>query len=94
MNKAEAKEILTQELVHLQDKSFEDLQNLINTPDIYELTGASGASYQIEIQAVWDNPREGFGALRIIASIDDGGLLSAFLPLTAGFIMDADGTIT
>ena len=52
MNKAEAKEILAQELIHLQAKSFEDLQKLINSPDVIELVGASGVSYQIEARSV------------------------------------------
>ena len=93
MNKAEAKEILAQELIHLQAKSFKDLQKLINSPDVIEVVGASGVSYQIEVQAFWDNPRESFGALRIITSIDDGRFLSALLPLSADFIMDSDGKV-
>ena len=93
MNKAEAKKILTQELSHLQEKSLEDLKKLINDPEIFELTGASGASYQIEVQALWDNPHESHGDLRIIASIDDGSFLSALIPLSADFILGSDGKI-
>jgi hypothetical protein len=93
MNKAEAKEILAQELIHLQAKSFEDLQMYINSPEVTELIGASGVTYQIELEAFWDNPRESNGALRIIASIDDGKFLSTLLPLSADFIMDPDGTV-
>jgi hypothetical protein len=93
MNKAEAKEILAQELIHLQAKSFKDLQKLINSPDVIEVVGASGVSYQIEVQAFWDNPRGSFGDLRIIVSIDDGRFLSALLPLSSDFIMDSDGKV-
>jgi hypothetical protein len=93
MNKAEAKEILAQELINLQAKSFEDLQKLIESPEVIERDGASGVSYQIEIQVFWDNPRESYGDLRVIASIDDGGFLSALLPLSSDFIMDSDGKI-
>jgi hypothetical protein len=93
MNKAEAKEILSQELNRLQAQSFEELQELINSPEVIELAGASGVSYQIEVQAVWDDPRESFGDLRIIASIDDGGFFSALVPLTADFIMDSEGKV-
>jgi hypothetical protein len=93
MNKAEAKEILAMELTHLQTKSFEDLQKLIESPEVIVLDGASGVSYQIEIQAVWDNPRERQGDLRVIASIDDGGFFSALFPLSADFIIDSDGEI-
>ena len=93
MNKAEAKEILAQELIHLQAKNYKDLQKLINSPDVIEVVGASGASYQIEVHAFWDNPRENSGDLRIIASIDDGRFLSALLPLSADFIMGFDGKV-
>ena len=93
MNKAEAIKILAQELIHLQAKSYKDLQKLINSPDVIEVVGASGVSYQIEVQAFWDNPRESLGDLRIIASIDDGRFLSALLPLSADFIMDSDGKV-
>ena len=93
MNKAEAKEILAQELFCLQAKSFKDLQKFINSPEVIELAGASGVSYQIEIQTFWDNPRESFGDLRIIASIDDGRFLSALLPLSSDFIVGSDGKV-
>ena len=93
MNKAEAKKILAQELIQLQAKSYDDLQMLIKSPEVFEVAGGSGVSYQIEVQAFWDNPRGGSGDLRIIASIDDGRFLSALLPLSADFIMDSDGKV-
>ena len=93
MNKTEAQAILAQELNHLQAQSFEDLQKLINSPEVIELTGASGVSYQIEVQAFWDNPRDSFDGLRVIASIDDGRFFSALFPLSADFIMDSDGKL-
>ncbi|MGD8849791.1 MAG: hypothetical protein PVF18_08710 [Anaerolineales bacterium] len=93
MNKTEAEEVLTEELNNFQAKSFEDLKKLIESPEVIERDGASGVSYQIEIQAFWDNPREGDGDLRIIASIDDGGFLSALIPLSSDFIIDPEGNI-
>lgn len=93
MNKAEAKEILAQEIIHLRAKTFEDLQKLINSPVVIEQVGASGVSYQIEVQVFWDYPLENYGDLRIIASIDDGRFLSALMPLSSDFIMDPDGNL-
>ena len=93
MNKVEAKEILDQELSHLQEESFEDLQKFIKSPEVVERYGRSGISYQIEIQVFWDNPHDDGGDLRIIASIDYGGFFSALLPLSYDFIMDSDGHI-
>ena len=93
MNKSEAKEILDHELHSLRERSFKELQNLINAPEILERDGVSGVSYQVEIQAFWDNPRERDSDLRVIASIDDGGFLSALSPLSSDFIMDPEGHI-
>ena len=93
MNKAEAQDILAQELNRLQAQRFKDLQELINSPRVIELTGASGVSYQIEIQAFWDNPREILDDLRIVASVDDGRVLSALFPLSEDFIIGADGKL-
>ena len=93
MNKKEAKEVLTQELIHLQRVSIEELQKYIQSPEVILRNGAGGASYQIEVQAFWDNPRESGGDLRVVASIDDGGLISALNPLSSDFIIDSDGKI-
>jgi hypothetical protein len=93
MNKKEAKEVLIQELKHLQTKSIEELQVLIQSPEVILRDGAGGVSYQIEIQAFWDNPRESGGDLRVVASIDDGGLISAFFPISSDFLVDSAGDI-
>jgi hypothetical protein len=93
MNRAEAKGILDQKIISLQAKSFEDLQKLIKSPEIVEQTGASGVSYQIEVQAFWDNPKERFGDLRVIALIDDGRFFSALVPLSVDFIIGSDGKV-
>lgn len=49
--------------------------------------GRGRTEYQIELEVFWDSPRKEEGDIRVIASIDDGGFLSSFRPLTAGFIM-------
>lgn len=42
-----------------------------------------------EVQAFWDDEPD--GAIRVMASIDDGGW-RAFVPLTEDFILAPDGT--
>jgi len=91
MNKAEAQEILATELLQFRTMSYEDLQLQIGSPHVVERGGASGVLYTIEIEVLWDNPRDMGGYLRVIASIDDGGFLSALSPLSSDFIIDADG---
>jgi hypothetical protein len=45
----------------------------------FEVHGASGTKYQVEVQFFWDDkPR---GVVRIVGAIDDDGI-RAFVPLT------------
>lgn len=83
MDKQEAKAILAVQLVNYRGRSYTELQKLLKSQDTFELTGDSGARYQLEFYAVWDvNPG---GNLRVCGCIDDGGV-RAFFPLTADFI--------
>jgi len=62
----------------------------IDTEEHVTVFGASGAEYQLDAEVHWDDePR---GNVRVIGSIDDGGL-RAFFPLTNSFIMAPDGTL-
>jgi hypothetical protein len=85
MNKVEARELLAEFLVDLKNRSWEELRELIANPVCLEKTGKSGTVYQIEYEAVWDT--EPGRDLRIIASIDDGGFLSALKLVTSGFLL-------
>lgn len=91
MNKAEAQEILVTELLHFRVMSYEDLQRKIGSAHVVQRMGASGVLYTIEVEVFLDDPRNPGGHLRIFASIDDGGFLSALSPLSSDFIIDADG---
>ena len=91
MNKAEAGQLLEEFLQELKSRSYLELQELISNPVCLERPGPSGTVYQIEYEAVWDFEPE--GDLRIIASIDDGGLLSALMPVTSGFLISVQGEI-
>ena len=90
MNKEEAKRILYHELEAFRAKSYEELTTLIGSPLNFERKGPSG-TYLIEMQAFWDTPRDAYGNLRVIASIDDGRFPSAFIPISADFIKSPDG---
>jgi hypothetical protein len=91
VDKDEARQLLDEFLQDLKTKSYRKLQELIGKPECIERPGPSGIRYQIEYEAVWDV--KPWGDLRIIASIDDGGLLSAMLPVTSGFIITTQGEI-
>jgi hypothetical protein len=87
VDKVEARGLLEEFLDELKTRSREELLGLISNPVCLEKTGTSGTVYQIEYEALWDS--EPGGDLRIIASIDDGGILNSMLPLTSGFLVSS-----
>jgi len=64
------------------------LEKLIGNQDVIEIVGESGSVYYLEREALWDDERRGH--LRVVASIDDGGI-RAVMPLTDSFIVGSDG---
>lgn len=88
MNKEEAKTVLNTLLARYRAKSYNDLHYLLNEQDTSEVVAESGTKYQLEIQAVWDDKKD--GNLRVIGAIDDVGLRS-FMPLTNDFIISPNG---
>jgi hypothetical protein len=91
VDKLEAAEILESELARFAGKSYDELVEFIKNVHVYEKSGKSGVTYQLELQAFWDNPSLPNGNLRVILSIDDGRFPSAFLPLTSDFVLMPDG---
>jgi len=89
MDKAEAAEILRQELSRFRTRPQEDLLYLLHNQETFERVGPSKTVYQLEIQADWDDESE--RELRVTGCIDDKGWL-AFYPLCDSFIMRPDGS--
>jgi hypothetical protein len=90
MDTQEARRLIEARLAKYRTLGYTALLRLLQEQDTFELEGATGTKYQVEIQAVWDN-RKG-GDLRVLGSIDDGGW-RAFVPLTSDFIIRPDGTL-
>ena len=88
MDKQEAKRLLTTKLAEYRRLSYSDLVGKIGDIDCLELTGPTGAEYQIEVQFMWDSKPD--GDVLVSAGIDDGGL-SAFAPLCEDFIVTPEG---
>jgi hypothetical protein len=79
MDKSEAQKILDEQLERFGN--YVEPVPLVESKRVenFEVCGASGTKYQIEVQFFWDDkPR---GANRVSCSIDDGGV-RAFVPLT------------
>jgi hypothetical protein len=84
MDKEEATLIIQEELKALRIMPHAELAQMVNAePVTGERIGPSGKHYQIEIQAFWDDKPN--GNIRVMGSIDDGGLRT-FLPLSDDFI--------
>jgi hypothetical protein len=91
MDKIEAKSVLQIELEKYRQRSSDSLLKLLDDLDAFSVRGPSGALYQLEVQAMWDDKPGGL--LRIMAGIDDGGFFSSFSPLMDGFILSPSGEI-
>lgn len=90
MDKNEARTILAEQISALQRRSYEELRtSLLNDSKTFEVVGASGTMYQVELRAHWDSGRG--GPLRVFALIDDGGWRS-FKPIGEDFIVAPDGS--
>ncbi len=89
MDKAEAREILSERVNDLRGRSRRELLGYLDNPQTAEIPGRSGQLYQIETEAIWDE-RPG-GNLRVIVSINDGGW-RAPVPITDDFIVAPDGS--
>ena len=88
MNMSEARTILDAVLAAYRARLYSDLRARIGKPATGVIAARSGAVYQIEVQVFWDDKPD--GNIRVLGSIDDGGL-RAFVPLCAGFIIAPDG---
>lgn len=89
MDNAEAKSLLAREMARYRAMSYDDLVQLLDQTIHIDTHGPSGATYQVDVEIMWDGPAN--GDLRIIGAIDDGGW-RAFLPLTDSCILRPDGT--
>ena len=89
MNREEALTILESQVRGLRSQTYEQLKQYPDGAVALEVLGSSGAQYQVEIEAVWDNKPE--SDLRILVSIDDGTLWSSIFPLTDDFIISPNG---
>ena len=81
MDKSEAQKVLSEQLARSSQRSYSELVPLVESSYVehFEIRGASGTKYQVELQFFWDD-KPG-GVVRIFGSIDDGGI-RAFVPLT------------
>jgi hypothetical protein len=90
MNTTEARSLLNAEMENYRTKTYGELVALIGNGQNAEVVGPSGVRYNLEIQAFWDDPRKPNENLRVIGTIDDGGL-RALAPISDDFIIARNG---
>ncbi len=90
MNKDEAAQVAEARLNELRRIPHAQLvEEWLKQPRSESATAPSGRTYQLEIEAVWDDRREKH--LRVWVLVDDGGW-RASLPLSRDFIVAPDGS--
>ena len=90
MDKDEARFVVAQQLHSYRELSYAELLRLLDRPDDFEVSGPSGTTYQMQVEALWDDKRG--GNLRVRAAIDDGSGWYASFPLADDFILSPDGS--
>ena len=91
MDEVEGRGVLDRRVAELRLQSYSDLKAAwLKQSDCEQVQGPSGVEYQIEIEAVWDDPRA--QTIRLIVSIDDGRGWRAFAPMTDSFAVAPDGS--
>ncbi len=88
MDTVAAQRVLNEWLAKLRATSYQELASRVDLITTDEVARDSERSWQLEIQVLWDD--EPNGNVRVMASIDDGGL-RAFVPLTESFIKSPSG---
>jgi hypothetical protein len=90
VNETVARRVLDDEIGLLQAQSYGELRDqLLRSVVTKEVLGPDGATYQIEIQAYWDDRPD--GDLNVMVSVDDGRGWRVFVPLTDGFVISPPG---
>jgi HNH endonuclease len=91
MDKSEAQKILGEQLARFS--SYTELVPLVEAERVenFEVRGASGTKYQVEVQFFWDDKRR--RVVRVVGSIDDGGI-RAFVPLTQTLLISPPESVT
>ena len=88
MNNEEARQVLLNHLEQYRGRSYSGLLDLVDMSDDTELVLPSGTTYQIRVQAFWDDSSH--ENVRVRGTIDDGGW-HAFMPLVEDFIRAPNG---
>ena len=88
MDTGAARKVLNKWLAKLRAVPYRELAGRVDTVTTDEVARDSERSWQLEVQVLWDD--EPGGNVRVIVSIDDGGL-RAFVPVSESFVKAPSG---
>lgn len=85
MHRAEARSVAERILDGIAREPFESLVAHYLTPQRVGATGPSGASFEVELTAHWDD--YACQTLRLTACVDDGGLIASLAPVSVDLVV-------
>jgi hypothetical protein len=88
MDTVAAKKVLHGWVTKLRAVSYRELASRVDSVTTDEVVRDSERSWQLEVQVLWDDEPD--GNIRVVVSIDDGGL-RAFVPITESFVKSPTG---
>jgi hypothetical protein len=88
MDTVAAQKVLDKWVAKLRTVPYRELAARVDTATTDEIPRDDERSWQVEVQVFWDD--EPNGNVRVMVSIDDGGL-RAFVPMTSDFIKAPSG---
>ena len=83
-----AQKVLDKWVAKLRKEPYRELASRVGSVTTDDIARDGERSWQLEIQVLWDD--EPNGNVRVMVSIDDGGL-RAFIPMTNDFIKSPSG---
>ena len=90
MDRDEARTVLAAHLEPLRRRSYGELIGQMGDIQVAEVVGPSGTAYQIEVEVIWDSPREKTD-VRVLGAIDDGRLPGSLSPVHDSFVVARPG---
>ena len=88
MDTAAAQRVLDKWVAKLRTEPYRALASRVGSTTTDKIPRDGERSWQVEVQVFWDD--EPNGNVRVMVSIDDGGL-RAFVPITNDFIKSPSG---
>ena len=90
MDRHEARLLALRHVNRYRVRGYARLVALIGGREVFEVTGPSGKTYTVAVEAFWDGRPQ--GDLRVMAAVDDGSGRGFMRPEAEDFIMRPDGS--